>query len=1011
MAEREQRLTKIFHSAMEREGAERRAFLDGACASDEELRREVESLIRSHEQAGSPFDTPTNERGANSLNNQTAGSLVGRTLGQYRLVSLVGTGGMGEVYLADDTRLDRRVAIKILTPNFTVDAAQVGRFQQEARAASALNHPNIITVYDINESEGTQYIATEFIEGETLRTHIATTKLPLHESLDITIQIAGALSAAHGAGVVHRDVKPENLMLRPDGYVKVLDFGIAKLTEQRRASPDGEAPTRALVKTGKGVVMGTAHYMSPEQARGHAVDARTDIWSLGVVLYEMVTGRLPFEGATVSDCIASILKTEPRPLTEVIPDVPQRLEWIVQKALRKDADERYQKAKELLSDLRAVKPEVETSAHTLRPGSQSSAVSSGGQVAAATTDDKSLTPTAVTVRTTSSAEYLVTEIKRHKRGIFMVMALLVAAAAGVGLAFYNFTRALKSAQPSIFQNVTVSRVTTSGRAKEANISPDGRSVVYVEEDDAGNLGIVLRQTATGNTLQIVPPSKTRIWGTAFSPDSDFVYYLANDLSSEVTSLYRVPSIGGAPNKVLADIDSPITFSPDGRRLAFIREERAVKFDLIIANVDGTGERVLAKRDGFDFFEEEGPSWSPDGKTIASSAGAADQVTGEVSLMLLGIDAETGGVRELTQKRWAGTAGRVVWMPDGHALALIASDGDADRSQLWSVSYPSGATSRITNDVQSRDDRSLGVTADGRTLISVVTQSLSRIEIVPREGDTGRNRRLSTADANRDGLNGVAWMPDGRIVFSSSEGGHHDIWMMNGDGTDRKRLTSDAFWDAGPVVSTDGRYIVFASNRALGGAITQIWRMNSDGTNPIQLTKTEDGNPDISPDGRWVIYSSWAPGPQGVVTGETLWKVSIDGGTPVQLADYTVQLAEFSPDGNWIVGIVFDDQVTPKRFRNAIISASGGEPVKQFDRPNYTDQFVRWTRDGKHLSYIGPPAIPSNIWLQPVTGGQPRQMTDYKTESIFRHAWSKDGKSLAVVRGNATTDVVLMRDNR
>jgi Tol biopolymer transport system component len=555
-------------------------------------------------------------------------------------------------------------------------------------------------------------------------------------------------------------------------------------------------------------------------------------------------------------------------------------------------------------------------------------------------------------------------------------------------------------------------VTTSGRASEANISPDGRYVVYVEKDEAGNEGILVRQTATGNTLQIVPPFKTALWGTAFSPDSDFVYYLARDLSSDVASLYRVPSIGGETKKVLADIDSPAAFSPDGRRVAFVREEREVKFDLMVANVDGTGERVLATRQNLDWFQREGPAWSLDGKTIACSAGWADTATAEVTHMLLGVDTETGATRELSPKRWTAGMGRVVWMPDGSALALIAMENAAnDRPQVWRVAYPSGEASRITNDVQGRNYRSLGVTADGRTLITVTKQTLSRIETIPAGGDTSRLTRLTSSEANQEGLYGFALTPDGRIVFSSYEGGQSDLWVMNPDGSGQRRLTSDAYWDSEPIVSPDGRYIVFASNRAKGGAVSQLWRMDIDGSNLTQLTSAEDRYPDISPDGGWVIYSSWALGPQGVVTGQTMWKVSIDGGESVQLTDYNSQVPAYSPDGNWIAFIAFDDQVTPKRWRNAVIPVLGGAPVKQFDRPNYTYQYVRWTPDGRHLSYIGQPAVPSNIWLQPVAGGEPRKLTDYKTDMIFRHTWSRDGKTLAVVRGTEATDVVLIMDNR
>ena len=255
---------------------------------------------------------------------------------------------------------------------------------------------------------------------------------------------------------------------------------------------------------------------------------------------------------------------------------------------------------------------------------------------------------------------------------------------------------------------------------------------------------------------------------------------------------------------------------------------------------------------------------------------------------------------------------------------------------------------------------------------------------------------------------MAWTPDGRIVFSSAEGGQEDLWIMNADGSARRRLISDPAWDGDPAVSPDGKYIVFSSNRGKGGAVPDLWRMDIDGGNLTRLTSGEDTAPDVSPDGRWVIFSSWNPGPNGV-TGQGLWKVSVDGGTSVQLTDYNSQVPEYSPDGNSIVCTIFDDQVTPKRWRNAVIPATGSLPIKQFDRPNYGYQYARWTRDGRYLSYIGNPAIPSNIWLQPVAGGEPRKLTDFKTDMIFRHAWSRDGKTLAVVRGNRTTDVVLMKD--
>src|SRR5207244_3382890 len=317
-------------------------------------------LIASYERAENFIESPAFEVAPELLTDDKAGALVGESIGHYRIESLIGVGGMGEVYLARDERLGRKVALKLLPEHMTANEAQLSRFKTEARAASALNHPNILTVYEIGTEANRQFIATEFIEGVTLRASLAYGRMNLHATLEIAVQVASALAAAHEAGVVHRDIKPENIMLRPDGYAKVLDFGIAKLTEQRPASDSDIRETTAALQTRPGLVLGTAHYMSPEQARGQKVDARSDIWSLGVVLYEMVGGSPPFRGETPSDCIASILTTEPPPLSGVSPDVPLKLESVLQKAWRKNSDERYQTIKEMLADLRILKGKLET---------------------------------------------------------------------------------------------------------------------------------------------------------------------------------------------------------------------------------------------------------------------------------------------------------------------------------------------------------------------------------------------------------------------------------------------------------------------------------------------------------------------------------------------------------------------------------------------------------------------------------------------------------------------------
>ncbi|MBA3354700.1 MAG: serine/threonine protein kinase, partial [Pyrinomonadaceae bacterium] len=374
--ERYRQIGELYHAAIELDAQERAAFLARACAGDEEMRREVESLVASHEEAADFIAEPALAVAAELLAEGEGGALTGRAVSHYKILSLIGAGGMGQVYLAEDTQLGRRVALKLLRAAFTNNDDRMRRFKQEARAASALNHPNILTVHEIGRADGVDFITTEFIEGETLRASLAKGRVRFAQALDVAAQVAGALAAAHAAGVVHRDIKPENIMLRPDGYVKVLDFGLAKLAPQGRAG-ESEASTVARVETNPGVVMGTVQYMSPEQARGLTVDERTDVWSLGVVLYEMVAGRPPFKGETHSDTIVSILEREPAPLAPHAADSPAELERIVMKALTKDKDERYQTVKDMGIDLRRLRRRLDVDAEIER-----SATEAGGDAAA-----------------------------------------------------------------------------------------------------------------------------------------------------------------------------------------------------------------------------------------------------------------------------------------------------------------------------------------------------------------------------------------------------------------------------------------------------------------------------------------------------------------------------------------------------------------------------------------------------------------------------------------------------
>ena len=416
----------------------------------------------------------------------------GRQLGRYGIRSQLGAGGMGEVYLAEDTSLGRQVALKVLPPDLTDNPESLLRFEREARAASALTHPNILTIYEIGEADGAHFIATEFIEGQSLRQRIKRGPMELPEVLDIGLQIASALAAAHETGIVHRDIKPENIMLRKDRLVKVLDFGLAKLVKQEAPEPDSEGVTKALLKTKPGVVMGTTIYMSPEQARGREVDERTDIWSLGVVLYQMVTGSAPFAGDTMSDVIASILKTDPQPLVHETQAVPRELEHIVRKALRKDREDRYQHIKDLLIDLKDCKQELEFATKLERslPPGQTGKRDLWQTVSTAAVETHSATD----IHTSSSAEYIVSKIKRHRLGATATLVILIGFIA-VGLLAYSRYIAANSDQQAMDSLAVLPFTNATGDA-EMEYLTDGLSESLINNlSQVPRLKVIARSSA------------------------------------------------------------------------------------------------------------------------------------------------------------------------------------------------------------------------------------------------------------------------------------------------------------------------------------------------------------------------------------------------------------------------------------------------------------------------------------------------------------------------------------
>ena len=998
--ERWNRLESLYHSALNRPAPERDAYLSEVCADDAALREEVRTLIAKHEQSGNFIDSTVFDIGIRAMAEEEAMFGPGKMIGHYLILDVIGRGGMGEVYLARDPRLGRKVALKLLPRALKGDAERVWRFRQEARAASAVSHPNIAHVYDVGEAEGLFYTAIEYVEGVTLRQRITEGKLNLREALYVALQIAEALAAAHAAGVVHRDVKPENVMVRHDGYVKVLDFGLAKLVERLKTSMPGEqrAPAATLVHSEPGVVMGTVSYMSPEQARGKPVDARTDVWSLGVVLYELLTGRRPFEGESAGDIMVSILEREPEPLARLRSDIPTDIERVVTKALAKDPASRYQSAGDMASELRRVSQRLgphgdarASSAYAGQGPLATSLMETDGQPEARSPEQgyAAHTASAERVRRTVGMRHVVSRLRQHKRGALLFGAAFILMAGSVLYTLYRLSSRTGAGALRARPERSMTKLTTSGRARHAAISPDGKYVVYAANGDAGQ-SLWLRQAGTTRDVQI--DAHGDYGKLTFSPDGTRLYY-----TNFFGDLYQMPILGGVKNKITAGVDSPVTFSPDGSRLAFVRQNHPAKGEssLIVANSDGSEERVLAARKKRDRFASARPAWSPDGKSIACAASSNDSHVAYVNVIEVRL--EDGTERTISPQRWF-EVGAVAWLAGGDGLVVLASEQEGILSpQIWQLSYPSGEVRRISNDFNAYGDLSL--TADSDVLVTVLEGEFHNVWVLP-EGKTAGARQITRAAGTYVDLR---WTPDGKLVFASNASGGWEIWTLEQNGDVRKQLTVTSGANGTPMFTPDGRYIVFTSLRA---GTANIWRMDADGGNPKQLTSGDwEENVVCSPDGQWVVYESGRFGEMG------LWKVSLEGGAPVRLTEGASSLPAISPDGKQIA-FSYKDSRADSRERVAVIPFGGGQPVRYFDIPvPFPWRGVKWAPDGRALIFIDTRGGVSNLWSQPIGGGPAKQLTDFKAEEIFYFDWSRNGEHLAFVRGSQFGDVVMISSFR
>jgi serine/threonine protein kinase len=891
--------------------------------------------------------------------------MIGTTVSHYKIVEKLGGGGMGVVYKAEDTSLGRFVALKFLPEEVANDPQTLERFKREARAASALNHPNICTVYEIGEDQGKRFIAMEYMEGKTLKHTIQSHPMELEQLLEISIDIADALDAAHVKGIVHRDIKPANIFVTERGHAKVLDFGLAKVGQARGASAgDGDTMTHDHNEnlTSPGTAVGTVAYMSPEQVRGKELDARTDLFSFGAVLYEMATGMLPFRGDTSGVIFDAILNREPTDAVRLNPVVPAKLEDVIKHALEKDRDLRFQSAAEMRAELKRLKRDTSSGRNVL-PSDAAVAVTESGS---------SKTPS------TSTA------VPRNKSGskkvIFAGIAVLLLAVAG--FAAYKFAN-----RGPVFslQNMRMKQVTDSGKAVAVTISPDGRYIVYALREGE-NQSLWVRQVATGSDVQLLPPDIVTYQHISMSNDGDYVYFSRSDRSTtNYNFLYMMPVLGGTPRQLLKDVDSAPTWSPDRKKFAFVRGD-PIHSQMVVAtaNADGSGETVLAKLPAI-INQPYPPSWSPDGKWIALTLTAISGKTSDQKIVL--ISAADGTVHELYTS--ATFLGGVQWFPDGNGLLFVSIEPQSGKSQLFYISYPDAKVMRFSNDLADYDFSSLSMTRDGKSVTVVQVNAQPNLWLASAQ-DLGGVKQVTTGNQ----LTGnMGWTADGHILALSDRS---EILSIDAEG----RITS-VISGGDPIVSmrtcNDTNQVLFT--RRGSGTLTN-YRADSDGSNIRTL-----GPGFLSacaPDGTW--YTS-------LDNDGSLSRVDVANGTAKFLTKTTSGSSAVSPDGTQLLYAYQESAGALIGDFGGLMNANGGPRLSSFKAPSGAGA-VHWSPDGKALQYSMTRDRAGNIWEQPLTGGAPHQVTHFPAGLNIRgFDWSKDGKQLAVVRGSATSNVLILSDFR
>ncbi len=901
-------------------------------------------------------------------------------IAHYRIIRQLGAGGMGLVYEAEDTKLGRRVALKFLKESAGHDPGAMERFLREARSASALNHPSICTVHAIEECDGRTFIAMELLEGESLDKVLARGTMPISHCVEVCVEIADALDAAHKKGIVHRDIKPGNIFLTSRGATKILDFGLAKLMEVE-GGPSGDtlADSETVFQTSVGTTVGTVVYMSPEQARGEPLDARTDLFSLGSVMYGMVTGRHPFQGSTSAVIFANILHSAPVSPVHFNSDIPAELERIINKLLEKDREMRYQVAAELRADLKRLLRELEPG----RPSSDPSVAASRTSLSAAQAAAKS----SGSIHKPTSSTVLVEAANQNKLGTGVILALVVVLAAAAAYGAYTF---LEKGKHLPFEKFTIENVSNNGHISQAAISPDGKYLLEALEEN-GLQSLWLHHIPTETNKEVVEPAATLYEGLTFSPDGNYIYFVRREEAEEsISVLYRASVLGGEPKVLIRDVDSPITFSPDGSHFAFLRQlHDSPKWDMLLAKSDGAIERPiftgrLLKSDSYV------PAWSPDGKTILIPIvqPSRDAIGG-----FSAVDASTGNEQVL-----ADSSEHIyyvpTWLPDGSGLIVNGSQLDSGHRQiqLGFLPSPSGEFHAMTADTNNYGAQT--ISKDGKTLAAIQSRMRFELGVAP----AGEPDKLAAVPLNSQlPVWRWDWTGDGKLVLPQSG----DIKIVAPAGGEKIVLSDSKHIPDQVAVCGDGRYLVFRQLARTTASSANLWRANLDGSDQRQLTPGfSEQAPSCAKGGPWVYY---------VDSNDNgyLKRVSLDGGSPETVINFSMGFYALAPDGKNVASL--EVRELDHRLMLRMDSTEAHHMVYHDIDQRALPGGLAFAPDGKAVVYVVREKGVDNLWSQPLDGSLNKRLTHFTKEKIIRFLFSPDGSQLAIERGEKEADVVLLKD--